>query len=102
MAKAIIRINAFLDRKLTREVYNLIHDQAKDGSEVIIVPAYCDVYVLDDDVKVEFQKKESEGNKCGSCKHLLVEPFDQPCIGCCYNGINISGLDKWEAKDNGI
>jgi len=38
-------------------------------------------------------------NKCASCKHIRTEPYDQPCIGCCYNGMNISGMDKWEAKD---
>lgn len=39
-------------------------------------------------------------NKCGSCKHLSKLSIDQPCIGCCYNGMNISGMDKWEAKEN--
>lgn len=39
-------------------------------------------------------------NKCASCKHIRTEPYDQPCIGCCYNGMNISGMDKWEAKEN--
>lgn len=42
----------------------------------------------------------SYGNKCASCKHVLAQPLDQPCVGCCYNGINISGMDKWEAKEN--
>lgn len=43
--------------------------------------------------------KISYGNKCASCKHISLQPLDQPCAGCCYNGTNISGMDKWEAKD---
>lgn len=38
---------------------------------------------------------------CDTCKHLSKQPMDQPCIDCCYNGINISGMDKWEVKDDG-
>lgn len=60
MVKAIVRINAFLDKKQTQEVFNLIYNQVKAGSEVIIVPAYCDVYVIDGDVKVESQKEEAK------------------------------------------
>lgn len=37
---------------------------------------------------------------CHTCKHIRLQPFDQPCVGCCYNGMNISGTNKWEAKDN--
>ena len=36
---------------------------------------------------------------CHTCKHISLQPLDQPCISCCYNGMNISGTDKWEAKD---
>lgn len=38
-------------------------------------------------------------SKCESCKHISKNSLDQPCAGCCYNGINISGMDKWEAKN---
>ena len=38
-------------------------------------------------------------NKCASCKHIRTETYDQPCVVCCYNGMNISGMDKWEEKD---
>ena len=54
MAKAIIKINAFLDKKQTKDVYNSIYDQIKANLEVITVPAYCDVYVLNDaDIEVK-------------------------------------------------
>lgn len=48
----------------------------------------------------KFDQPINVASKCGSCKHLFKQPIDQPCIGCCYNGMNISGMDKWEAKEN--
>lgn len=57
MAKAIVKVNAFLDKRLTKEVYDSIYGQVKAGLDVIIVPAYCDVYVLND-ADVEIQKEE--------------------------------------------
>lgn len=59
MAKAIVRINAFLDKKQTKEVYNLIYDQVNAGLEVIMVPSYCDVYVLNG-AEIEVQKEEKK------------------------------------------
>lgn len=48
----------------------------------------------------EHESDRSRANKqCASCKHKTVGSYDQPCIGCCYNGMNISGMDRWEAKD---
>ena len=104
MAKAIVRINAFLNEKQTKDVYNLIYDQVKAGLEVITVPSYCDVYVLNgEDIEVQKDEKihSSEKKGCASCKYKYKPQFDQPCVNCYYNGININGSDKWEAKDNG-
>ena len=54
MVKAIVKINAFLDKKQTKEVYDLIYNQVKAGLEVVMVPSYCDVYVLNDaDIEVK-------------------------------------------------
>ena len=51
----------------------------------------------------KWEAKENDGsrsyNECVSCKYMLKEPSEQPCVGCRYNGINNSGIDKWEAKD---
>ena len=59
MAKAIIKVNAFLDKRLTKEIYDSIYGQVKAGLDVIIVPAYCDVYVLNDaDVEIQRGKEE--------------------------------------------
>lgn len=97
MAKAIVRINAFLDKKQTKEVYNLIYDQVKAGLEVIMVPSYCDVYVLNGaDIKVQKNEEPIVNKDCNSCKYKFTPHFDQPCIDCCY----VSGTDKWEAKEN--
>lgn len=102
MAKAIVRINAFLGKKETKEVYNLIYDQVKSGLEVIIVPAYCDVYVLDGE-DIEIQKEEkSETNweklaktYCATCKYCIHE-------GKCSNPKKCTDFDQWEeAKDDG-
>lgn len=51
--------------------------------------------------KEKYDQPITAANKCGSCKHLSKQPIDQPCIDCCYNGMNICGMDKWEAKDDG-
>lgn len=48
----------------------------------------------------KYDQPITAANKCGSCKHLLKQPIEQPCIGCCHNGVNISGTDEWEAKEN--
>lgn len=92
MAKAIVKINAFLDKKQTDEVYKSIYNQLKAGLDIIIVPAYCDVYILDG-ADVEMQKDEKK--ECTSCKHYMIRPFDTPPCGWCNDH------DKWEAKDNG-
>lgn len=59
MAKAIVKVNAFLDKRQTKEVYDSIYSQIKEGSEVIIVPTYCDVYVLNN-ADVEIQRGGEE------------------------------------------
>lgn len=68
MVKAIVRINAFLNEKQTKDVYNLIYDQLKAGLEVITVPSYCDVYILNlngEDVEVH---SSSNKKTCKNCK----------------------------------
>lgn len=53
MVKAIVRINAFLNEKQTKDVYELILKQLKANLEVITVPSYCDVYLLNgEDIEV--------------------------------------------------
>ena len=64
MAKAIVKINAFLNAEQTKRVYNSIYDQLKAGLEVIIVPSYCDVYILDGaDIEVKKGEKSKEDEK---------------------------------------
>lgn len=76
-----------------------------------ILPGILDQWIDEDDEswewifqeieqKCHISKRLTAAHKCGSCKHLSKQPIDQPCIGCCYNGMNISGMDKWEAKEN--
>ena len=102
MAKAIVRINAFLDRKQTKEVYNLIYDQVKSGLEVIVIPSYCDVYVLNG-AEIEVQKKERYSGKsvekiCNTCKH--AESIDS-CRECVYlSECAFNNMSHWEAKEN--
>ena len=100
MAKAIVKINAFLDKKQANEVYNSIYSQVKAGLEVIIVPAYCDVYVLNG-AEIEIQKKDRYSGKsvekvCSTCKHAV--PMDAahecPYLNDCHH------YEHWEAKEN--
>lgn len=103
MAKAIVRINAFLGKKETKEVYNLIYDQVKAGLEIIIVPAYCDVYVLDgEDIEVQKEEKNDgetnyeklAGKYCATCKYHYGD-----CA--CEIGGACTNYNRWEAKDDG-
>ena len=36
-----------------------------------------------------------ETKACKDCKHVLLDPYEEPCRSCCYG----DGLDNWEAKD---
>lgn len=105
MAKAIVRINAFLNKKQIEEVYNMIYNQLKAGFDVITVPSYCDVYVLDG-ADVEVQKKEkmhTPGKKsCSTCKYETVPILAEPCYSCIHGVCNENPhrISKWEEKPN--
>ena len=89
MAKAIVKVNAFLDKKQTKEVYDSIYGQVKAGLDVIIVPAYCDVYILDG-ADIELQEEEKSCSTCrysGFCKDRY-----EPCYKC-------KDYSKWETKN---
>ena len=89
MVKAIVKINAFLNEKQTKDVYNLIYNQVKAGLEVITVPPYCDVYVLDG-VDVEIQEEEKS---CSTCRYSgFCKDGYEPCYKC-------KDYSRWEAKD---
>lgn len=103
MVKAIVRINAFLDEKQMKITYNLIYDQLKAGFEIITVPSYCDVYIIDGgDIEIQKDAKietASEKKECSNCKYDEKRAIEQPCRYCCHNIIDGRGTDKWEAKD---
>lgn len=102
MAKAIVRVNAFVTGQQFENIYNFIYNQMKAGLEVITVPSYCDVYILNgENIDIQVKDKEPEKTYCSTCKYMNTRLLDQPCCDCYHNGLNASGTDKWEDKDNG-
>ena len=116
MAKVIIKPAIHLSDKDLKYLYNLINDQYQKN-DVVIVPYYCEVYVVDG-ADIEIQKNEqSEGNKCTSSEHQFKVNFNgksaaewfkhNMCThckhscddGCCGLGEPCSDFNRWEYKD---
>ena len=98
------RINILNERHvdLTSRVNRVYSDvtAAKSMAQTAMCRTEVDYTKCSQNNKEKYDQPITAANKCGSCKHLSKQPIDQPCIGCCYNGMNISGMDKWEAKEN--
>lgn len=55
MAKVIIKANMFMKPKELEDLYKFIYDQYRN-KDIILVPSYCDVYVVDGDPKLKVEK----------------------------------------------
>lgn len=102
MAKVIIKPKVYLPDESFKSFINMINDQLKN--DIIYVPYYCDVYIIDGDVEIQKDVKietASENKECSNCKYEKKSSIEKPCRYCCHNIINGHGPDKWEAKDNG-
>jgi hypothetical protein len=91
MSKVIIKVNSFMKTKEFTDVCNFIYNQYKER-DIVIVPPYCDVYVVDGnpEIKIEKSDSNSESRCCGTCKYKDTCTNESFCFG-----------NDWEAKENG-
>ena len=102
LTKKVDDLKKYATDNLNSRINTLFYDvsAAKSMAETAKQRTEVDYTKCSQNNKEKYDQPITAANKCGSCKHLSKQPIDQPCIGCCYNGMNISGMDKWEAKEN--
>ena len=84
------------DADVVQEVYNRISGRGATFEELENFRNLIQKYDALEKKEIPVVRKA-----CETCKLSATLPFDQPCSQCCYNGMNATGIDKWEAKDNG-
>lgn len=65
MGKVIIKPIIHISDKGLNDLYKLISDQYKEN-DIIVVPYYCDVYVVDGNPELKIEKSSAD---CMYCKY---------------------------------
>ena len=69
MGKIIIKANINMKPKELEDLYKFIYDQYKNR-DIILVPFYCDVYVVDGKPELKWEAKDKD---CTNCVHGQCE-----------------------------